>query len=45
MTDQVLVPTSRDEAVSQYGSGEGLTVVAGGTIVLPEIAAGRLTPT
>jgi carbon-monoxide dehydrogenase medium subunit len=45
MTDQVLVPTSRDEAVSLYGSGEGLTVVAGGTIVLPEIAAGRLTPT
>lgn len=39
------MPTSRDEAVSLYGSGEGLTVVAGGTIVLPEIAAGRLTPT
>jgi CO/xanthine dehydrogenase FAD-binding subunit len=43
MTDQVLVPTSAEEAVSQYGSGEGVTVVAGGTIVLPEIAAGRLT--
>jgi CO/xanthine dehydrogenase FAD-binding subunit len=44
MTDQVLVPTSAEEAISQYGSGEGVTVVAGGTIVLPEIAAGRLTP-
>lgn len=45
MTDQVLVPSSADEAASLYGSGEGLTVVAGGTIVLPEIAAGRLKPT
>ncbi|MFL5926687.1 MAG: FAD binding domain-containing protein [Gaiellaceae bacterium] len=44
MTDQVLVPTSADEAASLYGSGEGLTVVAGGTILLPEIAAGRLRP-
>jgi CO/xanthine dehydrogenase FAD-binding subunit len=44
MTDQVLVPTSADEAISQYGSGDGVTVVAGGTIVLPEIAAGRLAP-
>ena len=44
MTHQVLVPTSADEAASLYGSGEGLTVVAGGTIVLPEIAAGRLRP-
>jgi CO/xanthine dehydrogenase FAD-binding subunit len=45
MTDQVLVPTSADEAASLYESGDGLTVVAGGTIVLPEIAAGRLAPT
>src|SRR2546423_1287223 len=44
MTDQVLVPTSAEEAISQFGSGDGVTVVAGGTIVLPEIAAGRLTP-
>jgi CO/xanthine dehydrogenase FAD-binding subunit len=44
MTDQVLVPTSAEEAISHYGSGERVTVVAGGTIVLPEIAAGRLTP-
>ena len=44
MTDQVLVPTSAAEAASLYGSGDGLTVVAGGTILLPEIAAGRLKP-
>lgn len=44
MTDQVLVPSSADEAVSLYGTGEGLTVVAGGTILLPEIAAGRVRP-
>src|SRR5947209_17947071 len=44
MTDQVLVPTSTEEAISQYGTGDGVTVVAGGTIVLPEIAAGRLSP-
>jgi CO/xanthine dehydrogenase FAD-binding subunit len=44
MTDQVLIPTSTEEAISQYGTGDGVTVVAGGTIVLPEIAAGRLAP-
>jgi aerobic carbon-monoxide dehydrogenase medium subunit len=44
MTQEVLVPTSADEAASLYGSGDGLTVVAGGTIVLPDIAAGLLRP-
>src|SRR4051812_8874789 len=44
MTDQVLIPTSTEEAISQYGTGDGVTVVAGGTIVLPQIAAGRLAP-
>ncbi|MGN6796716.1 MAG: FAD binding domain-containing protein [Gaiellaceae bacterium] len=44
MTDQVLVPASAEEAISQFGSGDGVTIVAGGTIVLPEIAAGRLSP-
>ena len=44
MTPEVLVPTSADEAVSLYGSGEGLTVFAGGTILLPDIAAGRVRP-
>jgi len=42
MTAEVLVPTSPSEAASLFGSGEGLTVFGGGTILLPEIAAGRL---
>jgi carbon-monoxide dehydrogenase medium subunit len=45
MTTEVLYPTSADEAALLYGSGDGLTVFGGGTILLPEIAAGRLTPT
>jgi aerobic carbon-monoxide dehydrogenase medium subunit len=44
MTPEVLLPTSADEAASQYGNGDGITVFGGGTILLPEIAAGRLTP-
>jgi len=40
----VLIPSSPDEAVSAYGDGAGVTVVAGGTIVIPEIGAGRLNP-
>ena len=44
MTAEVLVPTSADEAVSLYGDGAGITVFAGGTILLPEIAAGRVKP-
>jgi carbon-monoxide dehydrogenase medium subunit len=44
MTADVLFPTSADEAASLYGDGEGITVFAGGTILLPEIAAGRVRP-
>jgi CO/xanthine dehydrogenase FAD-binding subunit len=44
MTADVLVPTTADEAVSLYGDGTGITVFAGGTILLPEIAAGRVKP-
>jgi CO/xanthine dehydrogenase FAD-binding subunit len=44
MTADVLFPTSADEAASLYGDGEGVTVLAGGTILLPEIAAGRVHP-
>ena len=40
----VLLPSSPEEAVSAYGDGAGVTVVAGGTIVIPEIGAGRLRP-
>ncbi len=41
---EVLFPTSAEEAVAQFGDGSGVTVVAGGTIVLPEITYGRLAP-
>jgi carbon-monoxide dehydrogenase medium subunit len=40
----VVVPTSPDEALAAFGDGTDVTVVAGGTIVVPEIAAGRLRP-
>ncbi|MER3409626.1 MAG: hypothetical protein C4306_05895, partial [Thermoleophilia bacterium] len=44
VTDVVL-PTSPDEAAAAFGDGAGVTVIAGGTIVMPEISAGRLKPT
>ena len=40
----VLLPATPEEAVSAFGDGAGVTVVGGGTIVMPEISAGRLTP-
>ena len=40
----VLVPSSADEAVAAFGDGADVTVVAGGTIVVPELASGRLRP-
>lgn len=40
----VLVPASADEAVAAFGNGTDVTVVAGGTIVMPELTAGRLRP-
>lgn len=44
MAAETLVPRSADEAVTLFGDGEGITVFAGGTILMPEIAAGRLQP-
>jgi len=44
VTDVVL-PTSPDEAVAAFADGSSVTVVGGGTIVMPEISAGRLRPT
>src|SRR3954469_13057363 len=41
---EVIVAASREEAVDAFGDGAGVTVVAGGTIVMPEIAHGRLAP-
>src|SRR6476659_6127981 len=40
----VIVAASREEAVSAFGDGSDVTVVAGGTIVMPEITHGRLHP-
>jgi len=43
MTD-VLVPTSAEEAATVFGDGSGITVLAGGTLVVPAIKLGRLRP-
>jgi aerobic carbon-monoxide dehydrogenase medium subunit len=40
----VLLPASPDEAVSAFGDGDGVTVIGGGTIVMPDITAGRIKP-
>jgi CO/xanthine dehydrogenase FAD-binding subunit len=45
MAAETLVPSSAEEAVQLFGDGDGITVFAGGTILMPEIAAGRLKPT
>ena len=41
---EVISPTSADEAASLFGDGSGVTVIAGGTIVVPDITYGRLAP-
>ncbi len=41
---EVIVPKSREEAVAAFGDGSGVTVVAGGTIVMPDITYGRVKP-
>jgi CO/xanthine dehydrogenase FAD-binding subunit len=41
---EVLIPASVQDAVSAFGDGRGVTIVGGGTIVMPEIAAGRVRP-
>jgi CO/xanthine dehydrogenase FAD-binding subunit len=40
----VVVPASRDEAVSAFGDGSDVIVLAGGTILMPELNYGRLRP-
>lgn len=40
----VLLPGSPEEAAAAFGEGKGVTVIGGGTIVMPEINAGRLRP-
>ena len=43
-TVDVVIPTTPDEAVTAFGDGNGITVLAGGTIVMPELTHGRLRP-
>ena len=39
-----MIPTTPEEAVAAFGEGDGVTVLAGGTIVMPELTHGRLKP-
>lgn len=41
---EVIVAASPQEAIAAFGDGGDVTVVAGGTIVMPEITHGRLRP-
>jgi carbon-monoxide dehydrogenase medium subunit len=41
---EVVLPSSPEEAVTAFGDGSDVTVIAGGTIVMPEISYGRLKP-
>lgn len=38
---ETLAPASEAEAIEAFGSGDGVTVLAGGTILLPEVSHGR----
>jgi CO/xanthine dehydrogenase FAD-binding subunit len=40
----VVIPRSPDEAVASFGDGSGVTVLAGGTILMPELTARRIRP-
>jgi CO/xanthine dehydrogenase FAD-binding subunit len=40
----VMIPTTPEEAVAAFGEGDGITVLAGGTIVMPDLTHGRLKP-
>jgi len=44
MASEVLMPSSPSEAASLFGDGAATTVIGGGTVVMPEITFGRLTP-
>jgi CO/xanthine dehydrogenase FAD-binding subunit len=41
---EVIAPASRAEAVDAFGNGADVTVLAGGTILMPELNYGRLRP-
>jgi CO/xanthine dehydrogenase FAD-binding subunit len=40
----VLIPASPEEAATAFGDGSGITVLAGGTIVMPELTLGHSRP-
>jgi carbon-monoxide dehydrogenase medium subunit len=40
----VMLPTSPEEAAQAFGDGTGITVLAGGTIVVPDLTYRRLAP-
>ena len=42
---EVLVPGSEDEAIAAFGDGAEVTVVGGGTIVVPDLTYRRIRPT
>ncbi len=44
MAPEVLVPSSPAEAVELFGDGAATTVIGGGTVVVPDITYGRLSP-
>ena len=44
MAPEVLVPSSPSEAVSLFGDGASTVVIGGGTIVVPEMTFGHLSP-
>ncbi len=41
---EVVRPTSIDDAISEFGDGDGVTVLAGGSIVMVELSHNRLAP-
>jgi xanthine dehydrogenase small subunit len=42
---ELLTPTSPAEAAAAFGDGAGVTVMGGGTILMPELTYGELRPT
>jgi len=44
MAPATLVPATAEEASGLYGDGEGITVLAGGTLLMPALAMGVVRP-
>lgn len=43
-TPEVSVPRSPEQAIAAFGDGTGVTVIGGGTVLMPRIARGTLRP-